>query len=493
MISTDLQPTSIVNDKGFQCFLKVIDPKYVPPSRRTITRNHLPMLYSTCKSQLMESLSKTEFCAVTTDIWTSRSTQSFLSVTAHYIDNEKSPCASKSCILETVCLKVDHTGENIAGQLLRVTEEWSLRNKVICAVTDSASNMNLAIRTTRWNHLPCFAHTLNLIVQGAIAADEQLSTLQAQCKKIVSFFHRSVKASDRLASVQNQLDLPANKLIQEVETRWNSTFYMFQRYLQQHNAITTTLCLLDRKDLCLNNTELLQDAVSLLAPFEAITTEISSEKYVSLSKIIPIVRSLHKLTVASKSKSALREKLIANTAHRFGTVESNHTLAAATFLDPRFKKLAFTQIPLANECEKHLLSEMGSVTLDDPREDVNDPPITNPDMSPASADDVWKYFDSKVIESRDTQTIQSECLVEIKQYLASNVIDRKNDPLQWWSDNKIMYKRLYVLASKYLCIPATSVPSERLFSKAGELISAKRSRLKEKNINTILFLNYNLS
>ena len=114
-------------------------------------------------------------------------------------------------------------------------------------------------------------------------------------------------------------------------------------------------------------------------------------------------------------------------------------------------------------------------------------------MSPASADDVWKYFDSKVIESRDTQTIQSECLVEIKQYLASNVIDRKNDPLQWWSDNKIMYKRLYVLASKYLCIPATSVPSERLFSKAGELISAKRSRLKEKNINTILFLNYNLS
>ena len=361
MIATDLQPISIVNDQGFQDFLKVIDFKYVPPSRRTITRDLIPKLHSTCKSQLAKSLSKAAFCAFTTDLWTSRATQGFLTVTIHYIEIEgevEGICCSKSSVLETVCLRTDHTGENIAAELQRVATAWNLQDKVVCSVTDSASNMNLALRITKWSHLPCFAHTLNLIVQGAIAADDQLSSLQAKCKHIVSYFHRSVKASDRLATVQKQLNLPTHKLIQEVETRWNSTFYMFQRYLEQHNAITTTLCLLDKKDLCLDNIELMQDAVGLLASFESVTTEVSSEAYVSLSKVIPLVRSLQKLTISSTSKSQLRDKLIANIAYRFGTVENNHLLTASTFLDPRFKKIAFTQISAANDCEKRLLNEM---------------------------------------------------------------------------------------------------------------------------------------
>ena len=40
-----------------------------------------------------------------------------------------------------------------------------------------------------------------------------------------------------------------------------------------------------------------------------------------------------------------------------------------------------------------------------------------------------------------------------------------------------------------LSIPATSIPSERLFSKAGQLLSERRSRLKPKNVDKILFLN----
>ena len=37
----------------------------------------------------------------------------------------------------------------------------------------------------------------------------------------------------------------------------------------------------------------------------------------------------------------------------------------------------------------------------------------------------------------------------------------------------------------------SSVPSERLFSKAGKLVSARRNRLKPKHVNTFLFLNEN--
>lgn len=67
----------------------------------------------------------------------------------------------------------------------------------------------------------------------------------------MGYFHRSVKASDKLRSIQLQIGTPQHKLINEVDTRWNSTFYMFERIIEQHSPVTTALCLLDRKDLCL--------------------------------------------------------------------------------------------------------------------------------------------------------------------------------------------------------------------------------------------------
>ena len=47
----------------------------------------------------------------------------------------------------------------------------------------------------------------------------------------------------------------------------------------------------------------------------------------------------------------------------------------------------------------------------------------------------------------------------------------------------------------YFGVPGTrgtSVPSERLFSKAGEAIAARRSNIKPKNVDMILFLNKKL-
>jgi hypothetical protein len=40
---------------------------------------------------------------------------------------------------------------------------------------------------------------------------------------------------------------------------------------------------------------------------------------------------------------------------------------------------------------------------------------------------------------------------------------------------------------KYLCVPSTSVPSERIFSKAGEILSKKRNRISVKHLNNLIF------
>jgi hypothetical protein len=46
--------------------------------------------------------------------------------------------------------------------------------------------------------------------------------------------------------------------------------------------------------------------------------------------------------------------------------------------------------------------------------------------------------------------------------------------------------------SSVLCIPATSAPSERLFSTAGLTVSKKRARLNGGNAAALIFLHENL-
>lgn len=85
-----------------------------------------------------------------------------------------------------------------------------------------------------------------------------------------------------------------------------------------------------------------------------------------------------------------------------------------------------------------------------------------------------------------------DSIFESRQYFEDQLIPRQNYPLEWWCENSKHYQGLAKLAKKYLCITATSVSSERLFSKAGELVSHKRSRLKPKNVDMFFFLNQNM-
>ena len=47
-------------------------------------------------------------------------------------------------------------------------------------------------------------------------------------------------------------------------------------------------------------------------------------------------------------------------------------------------------------------------------------------------------------------------------------ITRRNDPLLYWKNNEQSKPLLVKLARRFLCAPPGSVPSERLFSTAGE-------------------------
>lgn len=81
---------------------------------------------------------------------------------------------------------------------------------------------------------------------------------------------------------------------------------------------------------------------------------------------------------------------------------------------------------------------------------------------------------------------------ELSLYMNSTNCAQNADIPAWWQQNSILYPRLSKLAKKYLCVPASSVPSERMFSAAGRLVSKCRNRLGAKNVDSILFLNKNI-
>jgi hypothetical protein len=91
----------------------------------------------------------------------------------------------------------------------------------------------------------CFAHTLNLIAKSAIALPE-VDRLISKLKTIVNHFKRSTTATEKLIKYQIQVGVAQpKKLLIDVPTRWNSTFYMCERALLLREALTTTLALLE--------------------------------------------------------------------------------------------------------------------------------------------------------------------------------------------------------------------------------------------------------
>ena len=130
-----------------------------------------------------------------------------------------------------------HTAENLRDELHRVTSEWNIKEKVNCIVSDNAANIVAAVRLTGWKHLPCFAHTLNLIVQDSL---KEIKCIQDKVKGIVEYFHRSTVASEKLKSIQRQMGLKELKLKQDVITRWNSTYHMLARFRDMKDPILST-------------------------------------------------------------------------------------------------------------------------------------------------------------------------------------------------------------------------------------------------------------
>lgn len=80
---------------------------------------------------------------------------------------------------------------------------------------------------------------------------------------------------------------------------------------------------------------------------------------------------------------------------------------------------------------------------------------------------------------------------EILDFFSLPQIPTMANPLQWWASNQGRFPRLANLSRKYLAVPATSTPSERIFSLAGNTITRKRASLHPAHVDALVFLHVN--
>ena len=80
---------------------------------------------------------------------------------------------------------------------------------------------------------------------------------------------------------------------------------------------------------------------------------------------------------------------------------------------------------------------------------------------------------------------------EIHKFRSEKQLPFQANPLDWWKVNSGRFPLLSCIAKKLLAIPATSAPSERVFSTAGHIVNIvnkRRASLSSENVEKLVFL-----
>ncbi|KAK3091045.1 hypothetical protein FSP39_016751 [Pinctada imbricata] len=269
--------------------------------------------------------------------------------------------------------------------------------------------------------------------------------------------------------------------------------------------------------------------MNTLKPMKTITTSLCTERIPTLSVIQPLQHSI-KMLMSPKDDDkpvikALKSAILNDLGGRYN--QQSNFLSKVSFLDPRFKSLPF----LEESCKLEIYSDvMKSIAVPRPfvvkqEEDIaplpvlqNLPSISNSEKSVIGIPDAAVDKNNNSPERKKTKRCESglACLfnevyvtgvdppstneptlmqlaeAEVNKYRTIQPIKYDENPLIWWRDHSESLPLLSFYARTVLCIPATSVPSERVFSTAGDIVSSQRAALKSDHVDKLIFLKKNM-
>ncbi|CAI6366214.1 unnamed protein product [Macrosiphum euphorbiae] len=162
---------------------------------------------------------------------------------------------------------------------------------------------------------------------------------------------------------------------------------MLERFLKLANNISHVLMNFPETDApdMISSTELrnLKDICLLLGSMEVLTKELSVEKSVMSSKIIPLIsctkNELEKQNPELCITKNLKQKLLEELNYRCSLYDKGSILAICTILDPRFKDLHLRDPLINSKTQSIIVSMMESEDSDDDTRYTSTDTTTNND------------------------------------------------------------------------------------------------------------------
>ncbi|CAK9292395.1 unnamed protein product [Gordionus sp. m RMFG-2023] len=307
-----------------------------------------------------------------------------------------------------------------------------------------------------------------------------MSTKLSKIGKIVTKLHRSDKILNefRLTTRKNvTIPLPC-------PTRWNSTFLILQQANEEIDALCNIARLyIDDCDMDAEDVKILKQIDSFL--FYLLTKEVSSEKMPTIGISMVYLDSkleylLHYEALNTPLPSCILEaiKSMNEKCNKYIKKFDNLPMYICTILDPRIKIEALPSFlkyeDYHDRFRQHYEAFYPQINQVNGESLEKDRPIC---------------FTETVLQSRRTTSAIEHTSDEIALYLSEPPLKGYAIILDYWKINSGRFPRLSSMANDYLSAQASSVPSERVFSRACDTATKKRNRLAPNTLRWCLCLN----
>ena len=216
----------------------------------------------------------------------------------------------------------------------------------------------------------------------------------------------------------------------------------------------------------------------MLKPFEKATRKFSAEKVPTSGLVLPYLQKIIysqlqpkeiDQTVIKRAKNLIRADLL----KRYTKPEQKLLLGMCSVLDPRVRTLDLMSQEDKDGIYEELKREALRVALGSSMTSIKvkvEPGEDEPSVSSACSPPPPKI---PKLESSDVRVD-----AEIAQYKSEPSLGLKfPDVLQWWVGNRVKYPILSNVMLRYMNIPATSVPSERVSPQMVKSLMAGRPSL----------------
>ncbi|XP_077969270.1 E3 SUMO-protein ligase ZBED1-like [Styela clava] len=421
--------------------------------------------------------------------------EAYLGITAHYVDVKFNLC---SCVLSVKPLDDRHTAKNICEWVEEVLNDFGVSPHAVCAaVSDNGSNMKAAKDIFHekfgWASVACAAHTLQLCLNKGLGINGIEKPLAA-ARRLVQHFKRSELATSALGKKCEEMKLTSKRLIMDVSTRWNSTYNMLVRLQELQWPI---LAILGNKNIT-NATkasaltikpgdwEIFKQLIPVLEPFAEATDLLGGEKYVSISIKNPYIKGLKKHLSREKDDELLvirqfRQKVKGEMEERF-PIDLNDISSKARLWIPDINCGDFVLWSHFSAIELEL-----TVLFEQTVVEKAEPSSSSVQQSTTIISLAFESSESDYSADTEVPVVANE----VNKFFSSKVLSECSNPLTWWKEQNADYPNLSKLVGKYMCVTATSTPSERLFSAAGNTATELRSSLTGSHVEALVFLKCN--